>query len=711
MPTDLAARLALKDQLPRAWPAFFERHGSFTAVQEAAMPALLAGHDALVVAPTAGGKTEAALAPLVERYCTPAIPRAARGPAGPTLLYIVPTRALVNDLAARLHGPLDTLNLRLAVRTGDRDTLRAGRPPDLLITTPESLDALLASRARLFANLRAVALDELHLLDGTPRGDQLRVLLRRLRRLRAYAAASGDAPTEDLQVVGLSATVTCPARVAARYCVEPRIVTVGGARTLDVETLPLATDDVSELRDYLNAFRARGWRKALAFCATRAEVEAYAMALRARSPFGDAVYVHYSNIEADRRRETERRFAADAAALLFATGTLELGIDIGDIDVVLLIGPPGNPASFMQRIGRGNRRKGVTRVACFYRTPLEQRLFEALLTGASSEYDDDTAPDRDAPFRPAVAVQQIFSLLKASPTGAVRRVELSALFTGLLDADDIDAILVELRRRDYLAAGRPGDWTAGSRLNDLFDQQGRKNCPLSVYSNIQGAAGRPIEVRDQHTGAVVATVDAEWLDHPVLTLEGRPVTVEWQDGEALWVSADRSAGATRRMSFRSRGQLLSYELARLLPATLGLADGMAPLVPAPRGWLCYHWLGDVYGQALFDLLRYQIYASQTENMGLCVELGDEPRALPAWSEDAVARYCADNYRELEPMLALGPLQSLLPTTLRQRAVIAQFDVPRFLAAIDALRPARGPEQGADDLLALLDREDASHSVL
>ena len=197
----------------------------------------------------------------------------------------------------------------------------------------------------------------------------------------------------------------------------------------------------------------------------------------------------------------------------------------------------------------------------------------------------------------------------------------------------------------------------------------------------------------------------------MLTLEGRPVTVEWQDGEALWVSADRSAGATRRMSFRSRGQLLSYELARLLPATLGLADGMAPLVPAPRGWLCYHWLGDVYGQALFDLLRYQIYASQTENMGLCVELGDEPRALPAWTEDAVARYCADNYRELEPMLALGPLQALLPTTLRQRAVIAQFDVPRFLAAIGALRPARGPEQGADDLLALLDREDASHSVL
>jgi hypothetical protein len=468
------------------------------------------------------------VAPLVELCCTPASPGApvVQGPAaGPTLLYIVPTRALVNDLAARLRGPLDTLNLRLAVRTGDR-------------------------------------------IGAIP--------------VREGASMPRDVVTEIASVLPV---------VSIESADGSPTVSTGNA---DFQPAPVGA----------NISASIGF------------------------------------------------FAANVCR---------------------------------QDAGAPSRHDA-----------------DQLDTGAPSEYDDSALSGGNAPFRPAVAVQQIFSLLKASPTGAVRRAELSVLFTGLLDAGDIDVILVELRRRDYLAGGRPGDLTAGPRLNDLFDQQGRKNCPLSVYSNIQGAAVRPIEVRDQHTGAVVATVDAEWLDHPVLTLEGRPVTVEWQDGEALWVSADRSGDTTRRMTFRSRGQLLSYDLARLLPAALGLPHSAAPLVPASHGWLCYHWLGDVYGQALFDLLRYQIYASQTKNMGLCVELGDEPRALPSWTEDVVVRYCADNYREIEPMLALGPLQSLLPTRLRQRAVIAQFDVPRFLAAIDALRPIRAPEQGTDALLTLLD---------
>ncbi len=765
--SDLAARLALKEQLPRAWPAFFERHGAFTAAQEATIPALLAGHDALVVAPTASGKTEAVLAPLVERYCTPGAP-------GPAILYLAPTRALVNDLAARLHGPMDTLGLRLAVRTGDRSTLRTGQTPDLLISTPESLDALLASRARLFASLHAVAVDELHLLDGTPRGDHLRVLLARLRRLRAYAVARGDAHAEGLQVVALSATVERPAAIAARYCRDARVIVVGGGRALDAELLPLASEGVGELRTYLRTFRPRGWRKALVFCNTRAEVEAYAAAVREDSPFGGAVYVHYANIEARQRRETEERFAADGAAILFATSTLELGIDIGNVDAVILIGPPGSPASFMQRVGRGNRRKGVTHVACFYRDPLEYHLFEALLAdalpmtmgnaaptgsagvsdsptsaahrastrsagfqpatvvatasaittsplievsrleaGAPSEYDTPLfadasrrnagAPSRDgdAPFRPAVAVQQIFSLLKASPTAAVRQAELSALLTGLLPPGDLGVILDGLHGRGYLATGRPGDWVAGPRLDELFDKQGRKNCPLSIYSNIEGMGGRVIEVRDRDTGALVASVDPSWLDRPVLTLQGRPVTVEWQDGEALWVTGYRGQDVAGKLTYRSRGQLFSHDLARLLPTTLGLPIGTAPLVPSERGLFLFHWLGDVYGYALFGLLRYRIYARETARPGLCIELDDEPRALSAWTEETVEQYCADDYRQLEPMLALGPYQHLLPTDLRRRAVIAQFDVPRFRAAIASLRVVHAPEGLSENLLEMV----------
>src|SRR5207237_2112170 len=119
---------------------------------------------------------------------------------------------------------------------------------------------------------------------------------------------------------------------------------------------------------------------------------AYATITRERSPFGSAVYVHYSNIEPGRRRAIERQFADADTAICFASSTLELGVDIGDIDVVILIGPPGSPGSFIQRIGRGNRRQGVTQVACLYRTPLERLLFEALIAADERRPTTDDGP-------------------------------------------------------------------------------------------------------------------------------------------------------------------------------------------------------------------------------------------------------------------------------------------------------------------------------
>ena len=203
--TDLAARLALKERLPRTWPAFFERHGNFTAIQLATIPPLLEGHNVIVCAPTASGKTEAAMAPLVELHCRhaasgrcwtgaqprPSSARRAHDSTGLSILYLTPTRALVNDLSARLAHPLQLLRLSIGMRTRDLSTFDPAHPPNVLLTTPESADSLLAGHARIFANLRAIVLDELHLLDRTPRGDQVRVILSRLRRIRDYARTCG----------------------------------------------------------------------------------------------------------------------------------------------------------------------------------------------------------------------------------------------------------------------------------------------------------------------------------------------------------------------------------------------------------------------------------------------------------------------------------------------------------------------------------------
>jgi ATP-dependent helicase Lhr and Lhr-like helicase len=711
-PPDLAARKALMARLPRTWPAFFARHGSFTAAQLLAIPPLLDGENVLLCAPTASGKTAAVLAALLERHCPPAPP-----PPRPAILYLTPTRALVNDLLGRLQHPLDTLGLSLGAKTRDTSFDRA-RPPVVLLATPESTDALLAADARLFAGLRALVIDELHLFDGTPRGDQLRVLLSRIRRVRDYAARQGDAPDALVQYAALSATLPEPQAVAQRYIAPARVLEGTGGRAIEAELLALDGDDLAGLRGFLESFRARGWRKALVFCNSRAEIESYAAGVRAASVFGQAVFTHYSNLEPGRRLEIEREFAGAGAAICFTSSTLELGIDIGSIDVVVLIGPPGNVASFAQRIGRGNRRGDVVRVVCCFRMPLEEVLFRALLdqrpktedqgadlpiVGPSSLVFSLSSSVSPSSFRPSVAVQQIFSLLKQSPTAAVRLAELAELFAGMLGRPDLTAILGHLERLEYLTAGRPGEWRAGRRLHKLYDEQGYEHVPLSIYSNITISAMPSVAIRDQHTQRTIATVDAHWLNHESLTLEGRPVSVTWHDGEALWVSAQPHGAAPARAGYHSGRQLLGYELAQRLSAQLGLSSGSAPFIQAPDGYYWFHWLGDLYGRAALDLLRYTVAAQETAAPGLALLVPDPPQAPPQWSAQQVTRYLHDAYLRYEALLDLGPFQHLLPRTLRRRAVAEQFDVPRFLGAVAALQPVAAPEASARELGELLDR--------
>lgn len=140
--------------------------------------------------------------------------------------------------------------------------------------------------------------------------------------------------------------------------------------------------------------------------------------------------------------------------------------------------------------------------------------------------------------------------------------------------------------------------------------------------------------------------------------------MEWQDGEALWVASRGERADAAKLVFRSERQFLTYELAGRLPARLGLAPGNAPAIAAPDGWWLFHWLGDLYGRALRDLLRYTMHVARTPRPGLCVLLHDEPGALPSWSEARATRYLRDEYRRLEPLLALGPFHHLLPLELR-----------------------------------------------
>lgn len=680
--------LTLKQKLPRTWAAFFGRHGNFTPAQSAAIPVLLAGGNVLLCAPTASGKTEAVLAPLIERHLP-----AQRATPQLSLIYVLPTRALINDLWRRLATPCDMLRITIAARTRDFNNFSPNSPADLLLTTPESLDALCANSPKVLNNVQAIILDELHVFDGTVRGDQLRVLLRRLQQIRTYAAKVGDAPDANIQFAALSATLAEPDKVATRYFLDAHIISVGGSRPLEMEIIALDEASPTALLDYLKTFRQRGWRKALVFCNTRAEVEAYATAVRAaQSVFGEAIYVHYSNLEKERRHEIEQQFALAEAAICFASSTLELGIDIGSIDVALLIGAPGNAESFIQRIGRTNRRETKVRATCFYRTPLEHLMFEALPTAAMQ------LPA--GVFMPSVAIQQIFSLLKQSPTAALRFKPLCELFDGLLSKTDLRNILGDLQTRGYLKASRMGEWRAEHRLHRLVDMQATEQPDLSLYSNIQSSGGQ-VKIRDQFSQRIVANVDRQWFAREVLTLEGQPLNVTWYDGDALWVTAYRGRDTAIPLHYLSARQMLGYELAQQLCLQVGLSVGTAPLIPCEAGWLCFHWLGDIYGQALLDLLSYTLSAEATLQPGLCVLLHDECRHLPIFTTEQVNRYLADSYRRYETMLATGAFYHLLPLDLRRRTIIEQFNVPRFMQALAALQLDHKPESIHDVLQTLL----------
>ncbi len=397
-------RMALR----HTWSTFFARHGSLTPVQQQAIPPILAGSNTLVIAPTASGKTEAVLAPLLERHV---LGTAARQSAGAELriLYICPTRALVRDLYERLAPSLEHLGVALSMKSGDTGPVSTRQPPTVLITTPESTDSLLTRAPRLFAPLRAIVLDEIHLFDNSPRGDHLRCLLRRIEQIRRYHQQETQVdPPIPLQRIALSATILDPAGVASRYLVDTEdatadavIVQAGGGRRIEAEVTPMHGLDDLVTALSLRAGDRLGIRKSLVFCNTRNEVEQTAAYLRQNLPYEAAVFVHYSNLDPALRRDVEDGFAEASVAICVASSTLELGIDIGSIDDIVLVGPPPSLTSFLQRIGRGGRRSGVTQVLCLPRSALEEVRFQALLDLAQASSDpSDPFPPLSTPHSP-----------------------------------------------------------------------------------------------------------------------------------------------------------------------------------------------------------------------------------------------------------------------------------------------------------------------
>ncbi|MEU8985068.1 DEAD/DEAH box helicase [Streptomyces sp. NPDC048558] len=355
-------------------------------LQRAAITPLMEGQDAVLLAPTAGGKTEAACFPLLSAM-------AEQRWTGTSVLYLCPLKALLNNLVGRVDSYAQWLGRRAALWHGDtkesqRQRIRA-EAPDILLTTPESLEAMLigvkTDHARLLGSVRAVVIDEVHAFAGDDRGWHLLAMLERLERITG----------RPIQRVGLSATVGNPAEllhwlqgagVGSRtgQVVAPGVhlpATDGSGHVDKAKPEPssrpagdVELDYVGSLENAAKLIAAlyRG-EKRLVFCDSRRQVEELGAALRAREV---TVFLSHASLSVDERTRSEQAFAEARDCVIVSTSTLELGIDVGDLDRVIQIDSPASVASFLQRIGRTGRRPGTVR-NCLFLTTRKDTLLQA----------------------------------------------------------------------------------------------------------------------------------------------------------------------------------------------------------------------------------------------------------------------------------------------------------------------------------------------
>lgn len=653
----------LRSAFPRFYAALLARHRSPTPIQLAAAGPIGAGRDTLLMAPTASGKTEAYLVPTLERHLG-----AHRGPADARILLISPTRALANDLSRRLAERLAHADVDLGRWTGEHHD--AGRLHAVTILTPEALDARLSRSPKALADVRALVLDEIHVLDGTARGDQLRILVERLRRRDGLdAPGPSTASRPALQVVAASATVPSPEALAGRYLRDPAIFTAGGRRTIRARIVedPGGKALSALLQEQVKA----GFRKILAFTNSREEVEVLASLLRGRPPFGDAVYAHHGSLARGVRLAAESAFLRAPAAICVATSTLELGIDIGDVDLVLLRGLPPDLPSLLQRAGRGGRRATENHVLALLRGRFEAEALRTML-GAAASGEWYSAP---YVFRPGVLVQQALSALHARPS---RSMDATALHRRL--PPPLDLLWPPARLDDVLLAASRAEWL-GPRSADGRYALGAKGERAwsrgQLHANLADKVGTVLH--DGLTGDELGTVTT--LDSSSVGLGGRARRVLFADEGRVVTGATPGADSLARFS-GGLGPSLHASLATALLRGAGIP---APCRARTGGtWVLYHGLGGAGGELLGVAMKGCGFKVKKRGRLAIVLEGEWPERWPV--REAIRTALARRFRGLGRRLEMGAFHAVLPDDEQIEAVAAAAEIDRVEALVAAGTP-------------------------
>ncbi|MFG1263848.1 MULTISPECIES: ligase-associated DNA damage response DEXH box helicase [Xanthobacter] len=631
--------------LPEPFAGWFRTRGwTPRAHQLDLIAAAESGHSVLLIAPTGAGKTLAGFLPTLIELSRPkakirkaaapvaetpetdtgaaAVPFArwqAERPESPLhTLYISPLKALAVDIARNLEAPVEEmgLDIRVETRTGDTPASRRQRqrrdPPHILLTTPEQISLLLASKdaEHLFSGLKRVVLDELHALVTSKRGDLLSLALARLR-----AIAPG------LQCVGLSATVAEPddlrrylvpqnhndSEDAAEPALADLVIAAGGAAP-DISMLesrarmPWASHTAQHA--FAEIYELIGANKlSLVFVNTRWQAEFLFQELWRINDLNYPIALHHGSLAVEQRRRVEAAMAAGKLKAVVATSSLDLGIDWGDVDLVINVGAPKGASRLMQRIGRANHRldepsRAVLVPANRFEVLECRAALEAVKAGAQ-----DTPPEREGAFD--VLAQHILGMACAAPfsADALYAEVRSAAPYRTLSREDFDAAL------DFVATGgyalrayeryakirrtKDGLWRVA---NPMIAQGYRLNVGTIVEASMlkvrlvsaRGAAKTGVAGRVRFGGRLLGEVEEYFVETLVpgdtFVFAGEILRYEVLVEDEVYVS--RTTATEPKVPAYAGGKFpLSTFLAAGVRALLSAPERWAALPPQVRDWL------------------------------------------------------------------------------------------------------------------------------
>ena len=567
---------------------------SLRPFQEEAISSVLAGENLIVIAPTAGGKTEAAFFPLASRMLTEEW-------TGLSVLYVCPIRALLNNLDTRLQRYCELLGRRSGLWHGDVGPTERRRiqrqPPDCLLTTPESLEVMLDSltvdSVSLFANLRAMVIDEIHAFADDDRGWHLQSVLGRLQQLAGrpiqrigLSASVGNpefllgwladsCPGERRILVpdknggqppsAISSSVSSslphvgqpPSAVSLKSPDDDRMTAGGGCPTSGA-TAQVQLDYVGNLGNASVVInRLHRGEKRLVFVDSRERAEKLSAHLRQHDL---ATFVTHSSLSADQRRQAEQAFASRENCVIVATSVLELGIDVGNLDRVIQIDSPGSVASLLQRMGRTGRRPGTTR-NCLFLTTSDDSLIEAagLIELWSRGYVEQIIPP---PLPYHVFAQQVMALVLQQ-----RGIARPDIFRWLADCpafapmrrEDQDSIIDHMIAQDILFADG-GLLSFGTQGEELY---GKRHF-MKLYSVFTSPPLFTVLHGRQELGFVDDLTFMGKKDGPlVLLLGGRSWVVRHVDWtrKIAHVEATQAKGHSR---WKGEGKALGFALCQTI---------------------------------------------------------------------------------------------------------------------------------------------------